>query len=36
VLPLLALMVLAVVLISVFPRLATALPDALMGRAVPR
>jgi tripartite ATP-independent transporter DctM subunit len=33
VLPPLALMVLAVVLVSVFPRLATALPDAVMGVA---
>src|SRR5690349_21821975 len=32
VLPLLALMIAAVVLMSVCPRLATALPDALMGR----
>jgi tripartite ATP-independent transporter DctM subunit len=31
VLPLLALMIAAVVLMSVFPRIATALPDALMG-----
>jgi TRAP-type C4-dicarboxylate transport system permease large subunit len=33
VLPLLALMIAAVVLMSVFPRIATALPDALMGAA---
>jgi len=36
VLPLLALMVLAVVLVCVFPRLATALPDAIMGPGAPR
>jgi tripartite ATP-independent transporter DctM subunit len=35
ILPLLGLMVLAVILISVFPRLATALPNAIMGAAHP-
>ena len=32
VVPLLALMIVAVVLMSVYPRIVTALPDALMGR----